>query len=141
MFLRSAAFAFTATLAFLAPAHAEQAQNAQCQEMSFRVYFEPGSAALSQDAMQMLDVAERNVAGCSYAELHVTVDPASPLAAARGQAIMAAADGRSWNVASIEPIGMTRMASYGGPEFAEVMMTPRVMPTTAPLTTQNRVGV
>lgn len=139
---RSVLIALAALAGFAAaPASAETAAPARCEEMNFRIYFQPGSASLSEDAMHMLDVASRNVAGCSYAELHVAVDAASPYAAERGQAIMAAANDRSWNVAGVEGMGMTRMAAYGGPEFAEVTMTPRVMPASAPLTMQNRAGV
>ena len=69
-----------------APAMADEA-NGQCQATSFRVYFQHGSAALDETGVQMLNVAERAVAACDYAELHVSVDASHPLAVARGQAM------------------------------------------------------
>jgi hypothetical protein len=144
MFLRSAAaFAFAAMAMLAAPATAETTQPARCQEMNLRVYFDHGSATLSPEAMQMLEAAERNVSECGYAELRVAVDATSGFAMARGEAIMTAMDGRSWNVARVEPMTMTHMAAYGaGPEFAEVVLSPRPLPMTTPaLTAANRAGV
>lgn len=119
--------------AFAAPALAEtSAQDGACEATSFRVYFREGSAELDSTARQMMDVAERQIAACSYAELRVTVDASSPVAAERAQAIAAAAAGRSWDATRIEPRMMsTQRASYG-PEYAEVVMTPHASTHEAP---------
>ena len=82
----------------------------------------------------MIAAAERNVAECEYAELHVAVDASNPRAAARGRAILAATRARAWNVRAVEAMPMARDVSFGGsPEFAEVLMTPRVVPVGAPV--------
>lgn len=104
---------------------------ARCEQTSFRIYFQHGSAALDSSARDVLAAAERDVGGCGYAELHVLVDPASGQAAARGQAIRAAANARAWNVVRVERLPALRQAVYGGgPYFAEVTMTPNVLPAT-----------
>ena len=146
MFLRSAILACAAAMAAstLAPAFADThaASSARCEEMNFRVYFNHRSAALNPLAMQVLDLAEAQVAGCSYAELHVLVDAGAPYARARGDAILAAADARAWNVARVERRTVMRRASLSnGPDYAEVVMTPRVMPVGAPVTADSDVGV
>ena len=134
MFVRSALMSCALLVAgAAAPAMAQEA-NGQCQATSFRVYFQHGSAAMDETGMQMLNVAERAVAACEYAELHVSVDASSPLAVQRGQAIQAAAQGRSWDLVAVEPRSGMQRASYSdGPEYAEVTMTPNVMPVNAPL--------
>lgn len=137
--LRSTLFACAAMFAMLAPANAEQ-QNARCEDMSFRVYFAHGSAQLDDTAMQMLALAERNVAGCAYAELHVAFNASAPLANERGRAILAAADGRAWNVTRVERMQMQRASMSSSPDFAQVTMSSRVMPV-APQTTTSDVGV
>src|SRR5262249_54085446 len=120
------------------PVAADTPASAQCEEMNLRVYFAHGSAALDPMAREMLNVAERHVGACPYAEMHVRVDVSEPYAQARGQAIMAAAHGRAWNVARVEPQGGMRAASLSsGPDFAEVLMTPRVMPPAPQLTDRN----
>lgn len=111
--------------ALSAPAHADAAR---CEETNFRIYFEHGSAALDQTAIEALDLAERNVAGCSYAALHVSLDRASPVARQRAAAIRTAAHGRAWNVVRVDRRGIQQVSfDGGGPEFAEVSMTPRVL--------------
>jgi hypothetical protein len=119
-----------AALAFMTlPAVADAPQSARCEEMSFRVYFDHGSTALDPMAMQTIAFAESRVAGCAYAEMHVRVDPGARYARAR------------WNVARIEPRdGVQRASLSNGPDFAEVLMTPRVLPQTPTLTDRN-VGV
>lgn len=136
------ACAVVAMAAAAQPVAADTPQNeqtsAQCEEMNLRVYFAHGSAALDPMGREMLQVAERHVAACPYAEMHVRVDVSEPYAQARGQAIMAAAHERTWNVAHIEPQGGMRAASLSsGPDFAEVLMTPRVMPPAPQLTDRN----
>lgn len=131
-----------AALAFMTlPAVADAPQSARCEEMSFRVYFDHGSTALDPMAMQTIAFAESRVAGCAYAEMHVRVDPGARYARARGEAIVRAANARRWNVARIEPRdGVQRASLSNGPDFAEVLMTPRVLPQTPTLTDRN-VGV
>lgn len=130
MFLRAAAFACAAALfAASAPAMADpqtSSQQARCEATNFRVYFSPNSAALSADAMETLAVASRDVAGCGYRELHISVDAASRLGTQRGQAVMAALQDRGWNVARIEPRAVTPIAA--GPDYAEVTVTPDRLP-------------
>jgi hypothetical protein len=104
-----------------APAAAEEP--AQCDATSFRIYFDRDSASLNADARRAIDIAERAVVECGYAELNVSLAP-SPLARARGAAIVAAAEDRAWDKVSVAPRSAQRVA--GGPEFAEVTMTPHV---------------
>ncbi|HVY84118.1 MAG TPA: hypothetical protein VG943_03235 [Caulobacterales bacterium] len=143
MFLRSAALACASVLMFSVSASAiadtSTAAYAPCEEATFRIYFNHDDATLTPMAVEMLNVASARVAGCSYSELHVAVDASSPYAAARGQAIIAAARSREWNVARIEPQMSMRVAHRSGPDYAEVTMTPRVLPTIAP--TPNSAGV
>src|SRR5262245_35134651 len=114
---------------------------ARCEQTSFRIYFQHGSAVLDASARQVLAAAERNVGGCGYAELHVMLDPASAPAAARGQAIRTAANARAWNVVRIERRpALHDVAFSGGPDFADVTMTPNVLPATNELIAPN-VGV
>jgi hypothetical protein len=129
MFLRSVLFA-CGVLAVVSPA-AGQA-NAVCEDANFRIYFSHDSDALDADGQRMLDVAERSVAGCAYAELHVRVDGAH--ARQRGQAIVAASAGRSWDVARVEQrVARAEPVSLGdGPDYAEVVMTPNHLPAGAP---------
>ncbi len=114
----------------------------RCEQTSFHIYFQHGSAALDDTARQVLAAAERNVGGCGYAELHVMVDPASGQAAARGQAIRGAANARAWNVVRVERRSALHRAAFGGgPDYAEVTMTPNVLPATIELVTQPDIGV
>ncbi|HWA01410.1 MAG TPA: hypothetical protein VG841_13955 [Caulobacterales bacterium] len=131
MFLRSAAFAAVILAAAPTAPAVASASAAACEETRFRVYFERDSAALTPAALEIITAAERNVAGCPYAEVHVSVDAASALAQARGQAVLSALDGRAWNVAQVEPRGVSRVSA--GPDYAEVLATPRETPPTAPL--------
>ena len=131
MFVRSALFACAAMIASAgAPALAQTPDAARCEATTFRVYFQHGSAVLDEMALQTLAAAERNVAGCGYAELVVTVD-----SAARGQAIQAAADARAWDAVRIAPRASMQRAAYGAaPDYAEVTLSPNVMPVGAPMT-------
>lgn len=136
MFLRTAIVA-AALAATAAPVFAEPAQDARCEATSFRVYFGHNSAALDQTTREMLDVAERNMAGCEYAELRVSVDANSAYAQQRANAIRAAANDRSWDAVRVEPRSGAQRASFG-PEYAEVTMTfERSTDTPAPLTNPN----
>ena len=130
-----------ATVALMTiPALAEAPQSGRCEEMSFRVYFDHGSTALDPTAIESIAFAESRVAGCAYAEMHVRVDPSAPGARARGEAIVHAANARRWNLARIEPRMSQHASLGGGPEYAEVLMTPHVMAQTPALTERN-VGV
>jgi hypothetical protein len=135
MFLRTAIVA--AALAAAAPVFAEPAQSARCEASSFRVYFGPNSAALDDTTREMLDVAERNVAGCDYAELRIAVDANSAYAQQRANAIRTAANDRAWDAVRVEPRGNMQRASFG-PEYAEVTMTyERSTEAPAPLNNPN----
>ncbi len=137
MFLRSAMFACAALFAVAAPAAADDAPNmTQCQEMSFRIYFAPGSATLDEAARETLAVAERQVADCSYAEMRVSLDASNPNATQRAHAIRTAANDRTWDAVHVTARPMMQRANFAGPDYAEVTMSPtRTAPTqTAPLT-------
>lgn len=140
---RSAVFASVAMIASLAsPALAQTDAGAPdvCAATSFRIYFEHGSDALTPMAMETLNAAARNVAGCDYAELHVAAQ--SGAHARRGDAVLAALNGRSWDVARVEPWAMTHVTYSSAPEFVEVSMTPyRMAVPVEPTTTTGDVGV
>ena len=143
MFLRCALLASATAIcaAMLAPASADTSlASARCDEANFRIYFAPEEARLDPVAVQALRLAERGVADCGYAELHVLVDASASKARERGAAIVAAADARAWNVVRVERRAPMQRVS-AGPDFAEVVMTPRVMPAGEPLTTARNVGV
>lgn len=115
-------------LAFAAAAQASEDAE-RCQEANFRIYFSEGSVALDDAALETLAAAQRNVTGCNYAELHVAVDAANPQAAQRGRAILAATDSDMWDVRAVEAMPMTRRVSLAAsPDYAQVLMTPRVVP-------------
>jgi len=137
MLLRSLVFAAMAAASTAALADPPAAP---CGETSFRIYFAAESAALDATALEMITAAERSVATCRYAELHVAVDAANGIGAQRGAAILAALDGRAWDVAQVEPRNLRRVSS-GGPAYAEVLITPRVMPRTQTLTAAREAGV
>lgn len=131
MFLRSAMFACAAAFVSLTAVPA-QAETGQCEATSFRVYFEHGEARLNPMAREVLAAAAQRMSGCSYRELHVSVDTASSAAGERGRAIMAALDSDDWNAASLEPRAMVHAASLSnGPDYVDVTMTPypAMMPT------------
>ncbi len=112
----------------------------RCTDTNFRVYFHGEFTALDADALRTLELAERNVADCAYAELRVRVD--GPRAYRRGQAVLAAADSRAWDVARVEQRARVQDVSLsGGPEFAEVVMSPERLPDGAPVVAERDVGV
>lgn len=117
-----------------APAMAEAP--ARCEATSFRVYFGQGQTTLDDTTLQMLEIAERNMADCDYAELHVVMDGANPQTRARGAAIMAALDEDAWDVARVEQRAPTQRISQA-PEFAEVVMSPTPMRVGEPLRDPN----
>ncbi len=124
MVVRSAFFACAALIASVAPALADEP--ARCDATSFRVYFSAGSATLDDAARDMMAAAERQVADCDYAELRMTLDASSPLANQRVAAIRAAADDQDWDAVRVEARPMMQRASYGGPDYAMITMTPEV---------------
>lgn len=124
MVLRSACFAAAALCALAAPAWADEADTAQCAPANFRVYFAHDSASLDDIALQTMQVAERQMAGCAHAELRVAVDASSPLANQRAAAIRAAASAQHWDAVRVEPMMLHRAALSDGPEHAEVTMSP-----------------
>jgi len=139
MFLRTAALVCAAAVMVCAtaPANAEtQNASARCEATSFRVYFQRDSATLSPLAQETLNVAARDVSGCSYKALNVSVDGSSALASQRGQAIVAAARGEGWNATRVTPSAVMRVS--GGPDYASVTMTPDATP---PVATTGDAGV
>lgn len=129
MFLRSALFACASMMmvSVAAPAVAETSAEAACEATSFRIYFRDGATSLDPIALQTIEVAERNVQSCGYAELRVTLDAADPLVSQRAEAIRAATAGRAWDAVRVEARSMTQNVSMrSGPDYAVVMMTPEV---------------
>ena len=121
MFRTILAACVAASALTIAPAMAETP--ARCEAISFRVYFGQGQTTLDETTMQMLEIAERNMADCDYSELHVVMDGANPQSRARGAAIMAALDEEAWDVARVEQRAPTQRISQA-PDFAEVVMSP-----------------
>jgi len=124
MFMRSAIVACAAFIATAAPALADEP--ARCDATNFRVYFADNSATLNDAAREMMAAAERQVADCDFAELRMILDASSPLANQRVAAIRAAADERAWDAVRVEARPMLQRASYGGPDYAMITMTPDV---------------
>lgn len=124
----------------VASAEAPSAQS--CADTSFRVYFAPGSAALNATAREMIAVAQRNAATCSYAALDVAVDPSTSLARQRGQAVLAAMHGRSWNETRIAARGSMHAVSLSdGPEYAQVTVANHPLAPAPTLTDRSDAGV
>lgn len=140
--LRTALAACAAAMFVAAPSFAEAPAASACAETNFRIYFSHGSAALDPESAQMLDIASRSVAECPYAELRVAVDAASPQSLARANAIRAAAHERNWDAVRVVRLRTPQYASQGGPEYAEVVMSPNAnaVPDEAPMVTAN-IGI
>jgi hypothetical protein len=45
-----------------------------CEPVAFRIYFEPGSARLNEDAKDTIDTATRQVSGCASVDLALAAD-------------------------------------------------------------------
>lgn len=139
MFVRSALFACAAAFAaFTQTAEAEDA-SARCEAMTMRVYFSPGSATLDREARDMMATAERNMADCAHAELHVATD-GTVLSHARARAVLAQADTRIWDVARVET-GAMPVAYSAGPAFVTMTMTPEHSPTLPVVRSRGDAGV
>ena len=134
MFRTLLAACVAASTLTIMPAMAEAP--ARCEATSFRVYFGQGQTALDATTMQMLEIAERNMADCDYTELHVVMDGANPQSRARGAAIMAALDEEAWDVARVEQRAPTQRIVYA-PDFAEVVMSPTPVRVGEPLRDPN----
>lgn len=46
-----------------------------CERVAFRIYFEPGSTRLNDDAKDTIDTATRQVTGCAQVEMNLAADP------------------------------------------------------------------
>ena len=123
MFARTfaAAFAAAALLSMTAPASAEAP--ARCEAASFRVYFAHNSSRLGPAALETMDAAARQLEACGYAELRVSVDASSPLAARRADNIRAAAQAGGWATVRVAP-ALLQQANYAGPDYVEMTMAP-----------------
>jgi len=124
--------------AIFSPAFAEPSAQ-HCGEANLRIYFAQGETTLNAEAQDVLRVAEQQVAQCDYAELRVLLDAAAPHARARGEAIVAAADGRAWDLARVER--RDGAARAPGPDYAEVVMSPRALPVGEELQAETEAGV
>ncbi len=134
MFRTTLAACVAAAAMTIAPAMAEAP--ARCEAISFRVYFGQGQTTLDETTMQMLEIAERDMADCDYTELHVVMDGASPQARARSAAILAALDEEAWDVSRVEQRAATQRISQA-PEYAEVVMSPTPVRMGEPLRDPN----
>ncbi len=56
----------------------------------------------------------------------------TPSGSSRVVNVLRAADARHWDIAQVEP-RITHVALSAGPDYAEVVMTPNVLPQTPPL--------
>jgi hypothetical protein len=121
MFRTALAACAAAAVMTIAPAMAQAP--ARCEATSVRVYFGQGQSTLDETTMEMLAIAERNMADCDYTELHVVMDGANPQSRARGAAVLAALDEEAWDVARVEQRASTQRISQA-PEYAEVVMSP-----------------
>ncbi|MFO0203349.1 MAG: hypothetical protein ACK528_09500 [Alphaproteobacteria bacterium] len=121
MFRTALAACAAAAVMTIAPAMAQAP--ARCEATSVRVYFGQGQSTLDETTMEMLAIAERNMADCEYTELHVVMDGANPQSRARGAAVLAALDEEAWDVARVEQRASTQRISQA-PEYAEVVMSP-----------------
>lgn len=109
--------------AFAQPTETSSAPAPCGDALNMRVYFSSGSSTLDPIATEMLRTAERQMAECDYAELHVMVAPSS-LARARGQAILARANDDVWDVAQVHRTQMTQRAAVtAAPDYVDVAMT------------------
>ena len=121
MFRTALAACAAAAVMTIAPAMAQAP--ARCEATSIRVYFGQGQSTLDETTMEMLAIAERNMADCDYTELHVVMDGANPQSRARGAAVLAALDEEAWDVARVEQRASSQRISQA-PEYAEVVMSP-----------------
>jgi len=46
-----------------------------CEPVAFRIYFEPGSTRLNDEAKDTIDAATRQVTGCAQVEMNLAADP------------------------------------------------------------------
>ncbi|WP_395645982.1 hypothetical protein [Terricaulis sp.] len=123
-------------------ATAASADTAQCAPSNVRVYFSHGSSALDATARDVLAAAQRNMAGCEYAAVRISVDASSSLSAARGEAVRTALSGREWNQAQIAARSYNRPASMSSsPEFVQVAMSDERLPTDAQAPLNPNVGM
>jgi outer membrane protein OmpA-like peptidoglycan-associated protein len=128
---------------FSAPRTQEVAQRESkvgdlCQPVAFRVYFEPGSARLNDDAHNLIDSASRQVAGCDKVEFSVAADADQigdaakrRTASQRSVAILSAmrAQGIEGEV-YVQNISHTVVAAEAnaGPDFIEIQVAPSETP-------------
>lgn len=141
MFMRSTVLASAAAMAAAMFSTAAADTNAErCDGANLRIYFAQDDAALTPEALEILRAAEQRVAQCDYAELRVVLDETAPHARERGDAILAAADGRVWNAARVERRDGVSAAS-GAPDYAEVVMSPRALPLGEALPAERSTGV
>lgn len=144
---RSMMFAGAAMMMTMAAAPASagmpmQMETARCEAMSFRIYFDRSSATMDQAAMDMMAAAERQMAGCDYAELRMMMDPSMPMARERAEAIMMAASDREWDAVRMEWSMMQRASMRIGPDYVEVTMSPEPMdmPMQMDMAARNEAG-
>ena len=119
-------------------AHREAKVGDLCQPTAFRVYFEPGSARLNDDAHNLIDTASRRVAGCDRVEFSVAADQdqiadasTRRIASERSVAIL-----REMRAQGIEGEVYVQNISHvvvaaeknAGPDFIEVQVAPSNTP-------------
>lgn len=109
-----------------------------CQPTAFRVYFEPGSSRLNDDAHNLIDTASRQVAGCDRVEFSVAADAdqigdASKRRFASERSVAILREMRNQGIEGevyVQNISHTVVAAEAnaGPDFIEVQVAPSKAP-------------
>lgn len=109
-----------------------------CQPTAFRVYFEPGSARLNDDAHNLIETAARQVAGCDRVEFSVAADAdqiadATTRRTASERSVAILREMRSMGIEGdvyVQNISHTVVAAEAnaGPDFIEVQAAPSKAP-------------
>lgn len=109
-----------------------------CEPVAFRIYFEPGSARLNEEARDTIDVATRQVSGCANVEMNLAADPrqiadTSQRRQASQRSVAILSEMRRHGVEGevyVQDISHTVIAAEknAGPDFIEVAVAPSQAP-------------
>jgi len=109
-----------------------------CERTAFRVYFEPGSARLNDEAHNLIDAAAHRVAGCDRVEFSVTADAdqirdASTRRVASERSVAILREMRNMGIEGevyVQNISHVVVAAEAnaGPDFIEVQVAPSDAP-------------
>ena len=113
-------------------------QGETCAPVAFRIYFEPGSTRLNDEARDTIDVATRRVAGCANVELNLAADPSQIADAAQRRrvserSVAILSEMRRHGVTGevyVQDVSRTVIAAEknAGPDFIEVAAAPAQAP-------------